>query len=98
MSGTGMRDDEIRLERRAAPGMVLRTAHEGYRILDIGPDSCLVEAPPRGVTRGYADIYHGDRQLERCLIVLAETEGPLQRCHFKRRTVARAAAPPDFAV
>lgn len=97
MRDAGVSEDEYRLERRASPGMVLKTAREGYRILDIGRESCLVEAPAGGVTRGYADIYLGDRQVARCLIVLAAAEGRLQRCHFKRRTDARAAPPPDFA-
>jgi len=98
MEQSGQRSDEVCLEHRASPGMVLRTAHDGYRILDIGADSCLVEAPRGGVTRGYADIYQGERQVERCLIVLTETEGSMQRCTFKQRTVARATPPADFAV
>jgi hypothetical protein len=89
---------DVKLERRAAPGLVLMTGRGRYRILDLGPDSCLIEAPGREGLRGYADIYQGDRQMARCLIVLAAAEGNLQRCVFKRRTDARSAPPPDFAV
>jgi hypothetical protein len=90
--------DEIRLENRAAPGLVLLAGRDRYRILDIGPDSCLIEAPHGGSLRGYADIFHGDLQVAHCLIVVSAAEGNLQRCLFKRRTAARTTPPRDFAL
>ncbi len=83
-------------EHPVRAGMVLRTADSEFRILDLTHDSCLIEAHPGAVLRGYVDIYDGRRHLETCLIVLAEPEGNCVRCSFKRRTLARDTAPVDF--
>jgi hypothetical protein len=85
--------------RRHKPShMVLRTGSGSFRILDLAADSCLIEAPGgTAELRGFADIYDGELQVARCLIVLAGPEGDLLRCAFKRRTSVRAAPPEDFA-
>jgi hypothetical protein len=78
--------------------MVLRTGSGTFRIVDLAADGCLLEASaPASALRGYADIYDGEEQVARCLIVLTGPEGDHLRCSFKRRTAARAAPPEDYA-
>lgn len=84
-------------EHPAAPGMVLRMANGAFRILEIGPDGCLIEAGRDAVLSGFADIYQNEQQMARCLIVAGMAEGTVMRCAFKRRTPARLDPPRDFA-
>ena len=82
---------------RAARRMELETGGRRFPILDLRPESCLIEAPDSALLRGFADIWDGERHVARCLILLAAPEGALVRCSFKRRTAVRAVPPPDFA-
>jgi hypothetical protein len=82
--------------RGREPGMVLTTGNGSYRIVEMRPDGCLIEAPGRVALRGFADIYRGDEQVASCLIVVARPDGDHWRCAFKRLTAARATPPADF--
>lgn len=85
-------------EHRARPGMELRTDCGRYPILDLTHDNCLVEVKGHATLRGYADIYDGDIQTSRCLILWSEPEGAYVRLSFKRNTLARSTPPADFAL
>jgi hypothetical protein len=86
------------LARRALrPGLVLQAGTRRFAILDLTRDSCLIEARDSATLRGYADIYDGDRHVAQCLIVLADPEGELLRCAFKRLTPFRLDPPADYA-
>lgn len=83
--------------RPVRPGLVLEAGTRRFPILELGPDSCLIEASDSATLRGYADIYDGGRHLAQCLLVVAAPEGDLLRCAFKRRTPFRLAPPADYA-
>jgi hypothetical protein len=82
---------------RAGRAMVLESGSLRFPILDLKPESCLIEAPDGAALRGFADIWDGERHVATCLIVLAAPEGENLRCCFKRRTPARSEPPADFA-
>lgn len=85
-------------EKRVGSGMSLRTGRDSFRILDIGAEGCLIEAPDGGPERGFAEIYDGKNLLAHCLIVVSSPKGDVMRCAFKRRTPVRDLPPRDFAV
>ncbi len=89
---------ESTARRLARPGLVLAAGTRRIPILELGRDSCLIEAPDSATLRGYADIFDGERHVAECLIVLAAPEGDLLRCSFKRRTPFRLDPPTDYAV
>lgn len=83
---------------RAGENLVLRTGTGHFRILEMGPADCLIEAASCSGLRGRADIFDGDRQVATCLITLAAPDGPYLRCAFKRRTPVRTEPAQDFAL
>lgn len=94
--------DEAVFGRAAArrafrPGLVLAAGARRFPILELGPDSCVIEAADSAVLRGYADIYDDGRHVAECLLVMAAPEGDLLRCAFKRRTPFRLTPPADYA-
>jgi hypothetical protein len=84
------------LEHRVRPGLELRTASGRFPIIDLRHDTCLIENRGHLQLRGYADIYEGENQKARCLIVLVEPDGDFVRCGFKHNTPARSTPPVDF--
>ena len=88
--------------RLAAPVSISHGPKTGggtFRILDLRAESCLVEAtggaPAMLVLQTSTGC--GDKQIARCLLVLAGPEGEHLRFAFKRRTAARVVPPEDFA-
>ena len=77
--------------------MELEAGSRRFPVLDLRPESCLIDAPDGAVLRGFADIWDGERHVAQCLILLAAPDGDLLRCTFKRRTPARSEPPRDFA-
>lgn len=82
---------------RRGRGLFMECGSRRVPVIRMTEDGCVVETPDHWQPRGFADIFDGERHVERCLIVLASAEGTYVRCSFKRRTASRLEPPRDFA-
>jgi hypothetical protein len=89
---------DLRADMRAGPERVrLKAGKVDVAAVRLGPVRLSVASADAVRLPGLVDLYEGERQVSRCLIVAAEVRAGETIFELKRESPMRLSAPKDFA-
>ena len=89
---------EVMWYRKRSARLSLSVGSQRFPILSLDKASCLIGGESELPSRGWAEIFDGERLTALCLILPSQREGETRRVVFKQFTPARSEVPLDYAV